>query len=311
MKVSVVGVGVVGAELVRGLMGMAEIDEIIAINRNRAKVEGEIEDLYHTTAFSEVYGPVPAVGDYPDLAGSDIVVLTAGAQPRIGGSREDVLFANCKIAREITAEIERYAPQAMVLMVTNPVDAVTQVALAHSGFAKTRLISTGTIIDSRRLVRILSDALGVDPRSVSAYVMGEHGPSGFIPWSLCRICGMDVDTYCRLNDLELLDKELVQRQMLEAGHRIFNRKGNTSHGISASVNRIIRAIVFDEKAVLPVGMLLEGEYGIDGVVLSVPCVIGRAGVERMVRCDLSGAEVEQLQQSGARIRQLVGMATRR
>jgi L-lactate dehydrogenase len=307
MKVSVIGMGAVGAETVRSLLNMAEIKEIVAVNRTRARAEGEVEDLHHASALCGAYG-VASVGDYPDLSGSDIVVMTAGTYPKAGGSREDVLRENCDIVRDIIAEVERYAPRAIVLIVANPVDVAAQVALSHSGFCKTRLISTGTLVDTMRLVRLVSDHVKIDPRSVSGYVVGEHGDGGLVPWSVFTICGMDVDTYCRLNNLEPLDKEMLRRQVVEAGHSVFSKKGYTNYGIGASISRIVRAIALDEKTVLPVGTLLEGEYGVDGAVMSLPCVIGRNGVEQIIRCDFSDTEVDQLKQSGNHIRQLWAMA---
>lgn len=307
MKVSVIGMGAVGAETVRSLLNMAEIKEIVAVNRTRARAEGEVEDLHHASALCGAYG-VARVGDYPDLAGSDVVVITAGTYPKAGGSREDVLRENCDIVRDIIVEVERYASGAIVLIVANPVDVAAQVALSHSGFCKTRLISTGTLVDTMRLVRLVSDHVKIDPRSVSGYVVGEHGDGGLVPWSVFTICGMDVDTYCRLNNLEPLDKEMLRRQVVEAGHSVFSKKGYTNYGIGASISRIVRAIALDEKTVLPVGTLLEGEYGVDGAVMSLPCVIGRNGVEQIIRCDFSDTEVGQLKQSGNRVRQLWAMA---
>jgi L-lactate dehydrogenase len=308
MKVSVIGMGAVGTETVRGLMNMAEIREVVAINRTRAKAEGDIEDLHDVTVLSGTYGSVPRVGDYPDLAGSDVVVVTAGTYPKAGGTRDDVLEANCAIVREIVIEVERYAPEAFVLIATVPTEVMTQVALNRSGFRKTRLISAGTLLDTMRLVRLISDDIEIDPGSVFGYVVGDHGMTASIPWSVCRICGMDVDTYCRLNKVEPLDKDLMRTRVIEAGHSIFSKKGYTNYGVSAAICRVIRAIALDEKAVLPVGTLLEGEYGIDGVVMGIPCVIGRDGVERIIECDFSDAEIDRLNESAEHIRQLASAA---
>jgi L-lactate dehydrogenase len=175
MKVSVIGMGAVGTEMVRGLMNMPEIREIVAINRTRAKAEGDIEDLHHVTALCGIYGSVPKVGDYPDLAGSDVVVVTAGTYPKAGGTRNDVLEANCAIVRDIIVEVERYSPEAIVIIATVPAEVATQVALRQTGFRKTRLISSGTLIDTMRLVRLISDKISIDPGSVFGYVIGEHG----------------------------------------------------------------------------------------------------------------------------------------
>jgi L-lactate dehydrogenase len=237
--------------------------------------------------------------------------VTAGTYPKAGGHRDDVLETNCTIVREIMIEVERYSPEAFVLIATVPTEVMTQVALNRRGFRKTRLISAGTLLDTMRLVRLISDDIEIDPGSVFGYVVGEHGLTASIPWSVCRICGMDVDTYCRLNKVEPFDKESMRARVIEAGYSIFSKKGYTNYGVSAAICRVIRAIALDEKAVLPVGTLLEGEFGIDGVVMGIPCVIGRDGVERIVECDFSDAELDRLNQSAEHIRQLVSVSESR
>jgi L-lactate dehydrogenase len=309
MKISVIGMGAVGTEIVATLMTMPEIREIVALNRTRAKAEGEVLDLLHTTAFNDARNPLLRAGDPADLAGSDIVVMTAGAQIRDGETRDVLLHANHAIVRETVPDLARYAPGAIVLVVTNPVDVVTQLFLRHSSFDKRRVISLGTVVDTARLMRIVGERIGIDPKNIFGYVLGDHSETAFIAWSICNVCGMDIDTYCRLNDVPLLDRARIGAEVTEAGFGILRRKGNTNHGISASVCRIIRAIVADERCVLPVGTLLEGEYGVHGTVMSVPCVIGRQGVERIVKYAFTTAEMWDLHASERHLRALLDMAT--
>lgn len=200
------------------------------VDTSREKAEAEMWDYSHTTPFPFAENPQFTVGDYADTQDSDIVVITAGAQIQKGQTREVLAHVNSAMTREIIVEVERYSPQAVVIMVANPVDLVTHVALHASSFPRTRLIGTGTVVDSARLIRLLSDHVQIDPKSIFGYVLGEHGPLSFIPWSICNICGLDIDTYCRLNGIPLVEKESVHQRVLDAGFEIFARKGNTNHG---------------------------------------------------------------------------------
>jgi L-lactate dehydrogenase len=219
---------------------------------------------------------------------------------------------NSQVIRGIIADVERSSPGAIVLMITNPVDLMAQTALRFSSYPKQRVISLGTIVDTARFMRIVSDHVAIDPKNIFGYVIGDHSHTGFIPWSLCNVCGLDVDTYCALNGLPPLDRAAVRERVLQIGLDIFAGKGNTNHGIAASVFRIIRAIAGNERSVLPVGALLEGEYGVSGVVMSVPCVIDRTGVQRVIVCRLTHEENEAFQASYRHKRELLkqaGLAT--
>lgn len=308
MKVTIVGMGAVGTEITGYLVNMAEVSEIVAIDRNRERVEGEIWDFSHTTSFTYAKNPRMVVGDYADSAGSDIVIITAGAQLTKGQTRDDLVRANSVIIREIIAEVERYSPGAIVIVVTNPVDVITWVALKSSSFPRERLFSSGTLLDSARFMRIVSDHVGIDPKNIFGYMLGEHGSTGFIPWSICNVCGLDIDTYCRLNNVPLIDKAAVSAAVRNVGYEIFNRKGNTNHGIAAAVFRLIRAIEADERSVLPVGVLLKDQYGVDDVVMSVPCVVGRNGVERIVNYAFGFDEQAALHRSADHIKSLIALA---
>jgi len=304
VKISVIGMGAVGTELVGLLLNLSEATEIVAVDKSREKTEAEMWDFAHTTAFTYAKNPALVVGDYADTANSDVVVITAGAQIQKGQTRDAIVSVNAGIIRSIIADVERYSPQAVVINVTNPVDVITQVALRYSNYPRTRLISTGTLIDSARFMRVLSDHVNIDPKNIFGYVLGDHGSSCFIPWSICNICGLDVDQYCTLNGLTPIDKEAVRQRVIDAGFEIFNRKGNTNHGIAASVFRIIRAIEANEHSVLPVGIKLEGEYGLNDVVISVPCVIGRKGVDRILNYPFTAEEQAAFQLSAEHLQAL-------
>jgi len=307
MKVSVIGMGAVGTEILGLLLNMSEVTEIVAVDKAREKAEAEIWDFSHTTPFTYAKNPSLVAGDYPETAASDIIVITAGAQLQKGQSRDDLVRVNALILRGIIADVERYSPGAIVINVTNPVDVMTQVMLRASSYPPERLISAGTLIDTARFLRILSDHVQVDPKNLHGYLLGDHGATGFIPWSLCKVCGLDVESYCRLNGLPPVDRDAVRQQTLEAGFRIFERKGNTNHGIAASVFRIIRAIEANEKSILPLGVLLQGQYGVEDLVMSVPCVVGRGGVERILNYEFSAEEQLAFRASEQHLRALLAL----
>ncbi|MGB8601191.1 MAG: hypothetical protein WCD42_03235 [Rhizomicrobium sp.] len=308
MKITVIGMGAVGTEVVGHLLNSGVAMEIVAIDQAHAKAQAEIWDFSHITSFIYAQNPRLISGDYADAAGSDIVVITAGAQIKAGQTRDALVQINSAIMREIITKVEKYAPNAIILMVTNPVDILAHVVLRHSSFTKERVISLGTIIDTARFMRIVSDHVAIDPKNIFGYVIGDHSETGFIPWSLCNVCGLDIDTYCALNNVAQIDHVDVRRRVLQIGLDIFAGKGNTNHGIAASVFRIIRAIAGDERSVLPVGTLLQGEYGVGDVVMSVPCVIGRNGRESVVNCRFTPEEQQAFDASHAHVRALLAEA---
>jgi L-lactate dehydrogenase len=308
MKITVIGMGAVGTEVVGHLLNSGVASEIVVIDQAAAKAQAEIWDFSHTTSFIYAQNPRLMAGDYAESAGSDIVVITAGAQIKPGQTRDALAQINGALVRTIIAEVERTSPAAIVLMVTNPVDILVQVVLRHSFFPKERVISLGTIIDTARFMRIVGEHVAIDPKNIFGWVLGDHSETGFIPWSLCNVCGLDVDSYCELNGLPRIDRAEVRRRVLQIGLDIFAGKGNTNHGIAASVFRIIRAIAGNERSVLPVGTLLQGEYGVSDVVMSVPCVIGRAGREAVVACRFTEEEQAAFDASHAHVLALLAQA---
>lgn len=308
MKITVIGMGAVGTEVVGHLLNSGVASEIVVVDQAATKAQAEIWDFSHTTSFINAQNPRLVAGDYSDSARSDIVVITAGAQIKAGQTRDALAQINSAIMKSIIAEVERTSPGAIVLMVTNPVDILVQVVLRHSSFPKERVISLGTIVDTARFMRIVSEHVSIDPKNIFGWVLGDHSDTGFIPWSLCNVCGLDVDSYCELNGLPPIDRAEVRRRVLQVGLDIFAGKGNTNHGIAASVFRIIRAIAGNERSVLPVGTLLQGEYGVSDVVMSVPCVIGRVGREAVVACRFTDEEQAAFEASHAHVLALLAKA---
>ncbi|WP_024953483.1 lactate/malate family dehydrogenase [Sulfurospirillum arcachonense] len=297
MRVGIVGAGGVGVELVNYLLTLGNMSEIVLVNRNVEKALGEVADFSFVESFTYASNTHLHVGDYVDCARCDVIVITAGITVKEGQPREELLGENSVLIQKIIRELHRYAPQAIILMVTNPVDVLTHVAYKEGLYPRSRLLSVGTLVDTARFMKIVSKKVGIDPKNIIGYVLGEHGKGSILPWSICNICGLDVDTFCELNGLEKLDREQIFNDVINAGYSVFSQKGNTNHSTAASVFRIIRAIANDEHSVLPLGIYLEGEYGLHNVVVNVPVVVTRKGASKILKYKLLPEELKSLHNS--------------
>lgn len=297
MRVGIIGAGGVGVELVNYLLTMGNMNEIVLVNRNQDKAWAEIEDFSYVSSFTYASNTHIRHGDYQDCAGFDVIVITAGAQLKGNQTRDELLGENTTLIKTIIHQLYTYAPHAIVIMVTNPVDVLTHIAYKEGLYPKERLISAGTLVDTARFMKIVSKKVGIDPKNIYGFVLGEHGKGSTIPWSICNICGLDVDTFCSLNGLALLDKAAIYEEVIQAGFEIFYKKGNTNHSIAASVFRIIRAISNDEHSVLPLGVYLDGEYGLSDVVLNVPVVVTKEGASKILNYKLLPEELKALHAS--------------
>ncbi|ODC03722.1 L-lactate dehydrogenase [Terasakiispira papahanaumokuakeensis] len=305
MKIAVIGAGMVGISICDYLLLMGNCAELVLVDINQERAAGEIMDFSHTTALSFSKNTRLVAGDYSDCRGADIVIITAGAQIQKGQTRDQLASTNARVAIDIAKALEPYAPNATLILVSNPVDITAYFVIAHTGYLPHQVISSGCIIDSARLMTILGQSLDIDPKNVAGYVLGEHGKTAFIPWSLLNIAGMSLEDYCRLHQVQLPNHEQILEDVKQVGIEIFNRKGNTNHGIAASVFRIVQALTVSEHSILPVGVLLQGEYGLDDVVLSVPTVIDRHGIARIIKAPLTEQEMQQLHASGQFIQDLI------
>ena len=297
MRVGIIGAGGVGVELVNYLLTMGNMSEIVLVNRNQDKAWAEIEDFSYVSSFTYASNTRIRHGEYKDCTAFDVIVITAGAQLKGNQTRDELLDENATLIKSIIHELYAYAPNAIVIMVTNPVDVLTHIAYKEGLYPKKRLISAGTLVDTARFMKIVSKKVGIDPKNIYGFVLGEHGKGSTIPWSICNICGLDVDTFCSLNGLPLLDKADIYKDVINAGFEIFYKKGNTNHSIAASVFRIIRAIANDEHSVLPLGVYLDGEYGLSDVVLNVPVVVTKEGASKILNYKLLTEELEALHAS--------------
>lgn len=302
VKVVIIGAGAVGSTFGYTLMGSGLANEIILIDKDKAKAEGEAMDLSHGLPFTP---PVAiSAGDYPDCSEADVIVITAGASQAPGESRLDLIGRNSAICRAVMDGILEHTRNAVIIMVTNPVDVLTYDALRHSGLSWQQVFGSGTVLDTARFRYLLSKHCEVDARNVHGYILGEHGDSEVAAWSLTHLAGMQIDRYCELcaccNHRERRGR--VAEEVRSSAYHLIEAKGFTNYGIGQALLRIVGAVIRDERSVLSVSSLVNGYMGINGVCLSIPCVVGRAGIVRQLLADLPEDERDGLRASAAKLK---------
>jgi L-lactate dehydrogenase len=307
-KVTIIGAGNVGATIAYTLSLGNIASEIVLIDINKEKVEGEVMDIVQGTSFRE---PISVVaGDYEDAKDSDIVVITSGVGRKPGQTRIDLAQTNVNILKSITPQIVSAAPNALYVIVSNPVDVMTYVFTKISGLPESQIIGSGTILDTARLRYDLSHHYKVAQKNIHAYVYGEHGDTSFIPWSLADISGCSLSQY---EDLMLrkglvdkrLDPDATLKYVQKSGGEIISKKGATFYAVSASVNKILTALVAAYDSVATVSTMMHGEYGIDDVCLSMLTIIGNQGVKARIPSDLTPEEEEKLRHSASCLRAVI------
>lgn len=301
-KVAVIGAGNVGATFAYALVLNGLVGEIVLIDVDRDRAEGEAMDINHAVPLSN---PVRVwAGDYSDCAGADVVVVTAGTAQRPGETRIDLVKRNAEIFSDVIPSITQHNDTGILLIATNPVDVLTCVAWRLSGFPSERVIGSGTVLDTARFRYLLSEYLELDPRNVHAYVVGEHGDSEVPIWSLANVAGMRLDEYCRREECDIgADvRERISHQVRDAAYEVIERKGATYYAVAVALVRIVESVLRDQHTVLSVSNLVPGFYGIGDIYLSLPAVIGRGGVERVVHLALDQAETEALRESASVLR---------
>ncbi len=297
-KVAIVGCGLVGSSTAFSLVTQGICDEVLMMDINEEKAWGEVRDLRNAIQYLNRNVRVN-VGRYEDCADVDIVVITAGAPPKPGQSRLDTVHVSAKIVESIVEPIMKSGFNGIFIVVSNPVDIIAYHVYKLSGLPKNQIIGTGTSLDSARLGNFIADLVHVDPRSVHAYSMGEHGDSQMVPWSTVTIAGKpfyDVieDNKEMVGNVDLND--LVQKTAME-GWEIYNRKGTTYYGIASACVGIIKAIMQDENKIIPVSTLLEGEYGETDVFAGVPVILNRTGASDVLELHMTPEEEEKFKAS--------------
>lgn len=296
-KAVMIGCGFVGSASVFALMQSGLFSEIALIDADRQKAEGEAMDISHGIPFAKhmkVYA-----GDYDDCKDAGIVIVTAGANQKPDETRLDLVHKNVAIFKSIIPEIAKRKFDGILLVVANPVDILTQVAMRLSRLPEHKVIGSGTVLDTGRLKHILGEHLGVDSRSVHAFIIGEHGDSEIAAWSSANVSGIPLNDFCEMRghfEHDASERNIAER-VKNSAYEIIHRKKATYFGVAMAVRRICEVIVRDEQSILPVSTMMHGEQGIDGVVLSMPCIVGKDGIETQVPIKLSEEESEKLRES--------------
>lgn len=303
-KAAVIGCGFVGASSAFAMMRTGIFSELVLLDVNRGRAEGEAMDIAHGLPFSrpmKIYA-----GDYADLAGCSLIVITAGANQKPGETRLDLVRKNVAILGSIIPQIVEYNREAILLIVSNPVDILTWAAQKLSGLPSHQVIGSGTVLDTARLKYLLGEHLRVDSRSVHAVIIGEHGDSELAVWSGANVSGVDLDHFCELCGYtdHKENMERIYRYVRDSAYEIIERKGATYYGIAAVVARIAQCIVRDEHSVLPVSVNLQGLYGVEDLCMSVPAVVGRDGAEKVLEIQLSPEERQAFQHSARTLKEV-------
>lgn len=305
-KVAIIGSGLVGSTTAFSLITQGICDEIMMIDINEERAYGEVMDLRDSIEYLNRNVKI-VTGSYQDCKDMDIIIITAGAPPKQGQSRLDTLELSAKICKSMIEPIMKSGFDGIFLVVSNPVDIIAQYVYELSGLPKNQVIGSGTAIDSARLKNFIARIVGVDPRSVHAYSMGEHGDSQMVPWSTVTIAGKPFFDVIEDNRelVGRVDLEELVYQTTRKGFEILNRKGTTYYGIATACAGIVKAILNDENRIIPVSTLLEGEYGVENVFAGVPTVLNRTGASDVLEIHMTEKELEKFWESTDVIREHV------
>lgn len=297
-KIVLIGTGFVGMSYAYALLNQNVCDELVLIDIDRQRAEGEAMDLNHGLAFSPSHMRISA-GDYQDCSDASLVAICAGVAQKPGESRIDLLLRNKKVFEQIIGPVVESGFSGIFLVATNPVDIMTQITMQLSGFDSRRVIGTGTALDSARLRYLLGEYFRVDPRNVHAYVMGEHGDSEFVPWSQALVATKPILSICeeKPESFKKEDLDRISGEVRDAAQKIIVAKRATYYGIGMAMTRITKAILGDENSVLTVSAMMSGEYGLKRVYIGTPCIVGAGGILEKIEVRLSEEELEKLRGS--------------
>ena len=307
-KVAMIGCGFVGAASCFAIMQSGLFREMVLIDANKEKAEGEALDISHGISFAkpmDIYA-----GDYSDLSDAAIVIVSAGAAQKPGETRLDLVKKNVSIFKSIMPQIKESGFEGILLIVANPVDILTAVAQKLTGFPESRVIGSGTVLDTARLKYLLSEHLGIDSRTIHAFIIGEHGDSEIVAWSSANVSGVPLNDFCEMRGHYTHRESMLEiaESVKNSAYEIIEKKQATYYGIAMSVKRICEAIIRDEETILPVSVTLHGDFGIEGATLSMPAIVGKDGIEAIVPIKLSVEELIRLQESAGSLKEIYNEA---
>lgn len=298
-KAAMIGCGFVGSSSAFALMQSGLFSEMVMIDVDRARAEGEAMDISHGLPFAR---PVRLyAGDYDDIVDAAVIIITAGANQKPDETRLDLIHKNVEIFKSIIPEIAKRRCEGIVLVVSNPVDILTYTAIRLSGFPEHRVIGSGTVLDTARLKYLIGEHLSVDNRSVHAFIIGEHGDSELAAWSNANVSGVRLSDFCEMRGhfLHEESENRIYEKVKNSAYEIIERKQATYYGIAMAVKRICECIIRNEQSILPVSSMMHGIYGMEDVVISMPAVVGKDGVEDVIPISLDEEEQEQLKKSAS------------
>ena len=307
-KITVIGAGSVGSTIAYTLSNQNVASEIVLIDINKEKVEGEVMDIAQGTCFRD---PISIVaGEYEDAKDSDIVIITSGIARKPGQTRIELTQTNVNILKSITPEIVKVAPHALYIIVSNPVDIMTYVFTKISGLPENQIMGSGTILDTARLRYGLSEHLNVAQNNIHAYVFGEHGDTSFIPWTGAYVSGVSLDEYYDIaksmgKEVKEVDKDAMLEYVQKSGGQIIKRKGATFYAVSASVCKLCSILTSSSDSITTVSSMMHGEYGIDDVCLSTLTLVGPNGIQGKVPMRMNKKEIEQLHKSADALKEVI------
>lgn len=307
-KIVILGAGNVGATIAYTLTINAMASEIVLIDVRKEKAKGEAMDIIQGTAFCP---PVNIyAGDHSNAEGADIVIVSLGMARKPGQTRIDLAQCNVDIVKSVMPDVIKYAPDAVYIVVSNPVDVLTYAIMKTSGLPESHIIGSGTMLDSARLRSSLAEHVNLNPQNAHAYVLGEHGDSSVIPWSLATISGIEMDKYCSYvcdhhNTCGKAELRDIEDDVRSAGAKVISNKGATYYAIALSVSRICECIMRDTNSVLTISGMMHGEYGIHDVCLSIPFVVGSHGIKRSLPPPLTAEEEKQLVNSANTLKEII------
>lgn len=304
-KAAIIGCGFVGSATAFCLMQSGLFSELVLVDANKEKAEGEAKDIVHGIPFvgqMKIYA-----GEYDDIMDAAVIIITAGANQKPDETRLDLVHKNVGIYKSIMPEIAKRNYQGILLIVSNPVDILTYTAHKLSGIPENRIIGSGTVLDTARLKYQLGEHLNVDSRSVHTFIIGEHGDSEIAAWSSANVSGIPLNDFCEMRGhyKHQESMERIAETVKNSAYEIISKKGATYYGIAMSVKRICEAIVRDEKSILPISRMMHNEYGVDEVVLSMPAIVGADGIETEVPISLSEEEEKLLQKSADTLKNII------
>ena len=305
-KAAIIGCGFVGTSIAFSLVQKGIFSELILIDANEKKAEGEAMDLSHGLPFTK---PMEIkAGGYEDIADCAMIIITAGANQKPGETRLDLVHKNVEIYKSIIPKIVEKNQEATLLIVSNPVDIMTYVALKLSGYPSHKVIGSGTVLDTARLKYLLSRHLDVDSRSIHAFIIGEHGDSELAVWSAANVSGIPLNHFCELrgyfDHMESMDR--IYQSVRDSAYESIEKKGATYYGVAMAVCRIAESVIRNEHSIMPISVYLDGLYGLHDICLSIPTVVGQEGAEKVLDIPLDLMEMGKLVYSAEELKKIIG-----